>query len=52
MSLLTHPDAGGEEEFFKTINRAYQFLTNDAVQEAYNINGLDKEEKIMGDKNW
>ena len=24
MSLLTHPDAGGDEEFFKTINRAYQ----------------------------
>ena len=23
MSLLTHPDAGGDEEFFKTINRAF-----------------------------
>ena len=23
MSLLTHPDAGGDEEFFKTINGAY-----------------------------
>ena len=36
MSLLTHPDAGGEE-FFKTINRANQILKNDAAREAYII---------------
>ena len=43
-SLLTHPDAGGDEEFCKTINRAYQILTNDAAREAY-IFGLDEAEK-------
>ena len=32
-SLLTHPDAGGDEESFKTINRAYQVPTNDAARE-------------------
>ena len=37
--LLTHPDAGGDEQFFKTINREYQILTNDAEREAYNIFG-------------
>ena len=31
MSLLTHPDAGADEEIFKTINRAYQILTDDAA---------------------
>ena len=37
ISLLTHPDAGGDEVFFKTINRAYQVLTNIAEREAYNM---------------
>ena len=38
--LLTHPDAGGDEEFFKTINRrAYQILTNDVAREMHNIFG-------------
>ena len=37
ISLLTHPDADGDDEFFKTINRAYQILTNDQAQEAFNI---------------
>ena len=46
MSMLTHPDAGGDEKFFKTINRAYQILTNDAAREAYNIFGLDEAEKL------
>ena len=36
MSLLTHPDASGYNEFFKIINWAYQILTNDAAGEAYN----------------
>ena len=49
-SLLTHPDAGGDKEFFKTINRAYQTLINDEAQEAYNIFGLDDAEKIMNSK--
>ena len=31
MSLLTQPDACGDKEFFETINRAYQILTNDAA---------------------
>ena len=35
MSLLMHLDAGGDQEFFKTNNRAYQILTNDAAHEAY-----------------
>ena len=40
-SLLTHIDAGGDEEIFKTINRANQILTNDAGRVAYNIFQLD-----------
>ena len=51
MSLLTHPDAGGDEEFFKTINRAYQILINDGAREAYNNFGLDEAEKVMNDEN-
>ena len=51
MSLLTHPDAGGDEEFFKTINRAYQILMNDGAREAYNNLGLDEAEKVMNDEN-
>ena len=47
MSLLTHTDAGGDEEFFKTINRAYQILMNDGAQEAYNNFGLDEAEKLI-----
>ena len=49
---MTHPDADGDKEFFKTINRAYQILTNNAAREAYNIFGLDKAGKVMNDKNW
>ena len=52
MSLLTHPNAGGDEEFFKTINRAYQILMNDGAREAYNNFGLDEAEKVMNDENW
>ena len=52
MSLLTHPDAGGDEEFFKTSNRANQILTNDAAREAYNIFGPDDAEKVMNNENW
>ena len=52
MSLLTHPDAGGDKEFLKTINRASQVLTNDAAREAYNIFGLDEAEKVMNNRNW
>ena len=52
MSLLKHPYAGGDEEFFKTINRANQILTNDAVQEAYNKFGLDGAEKVMNNEIW
>ena len=51
MSLLTHPDAGGDKEFFKTINRAYQILTNDVAREAYNIFGLDETEKVKNNQN-
>ena len=47
---MTHPDAGGDEGFFKTINRAYQILMNDGAREAYNIFGLDEAEKVMNDK--
>ena len=45
------PDADGDKEFFNTINRAYQFLTNDAAREAYKIIGLNEAEKVMNDKN-
>ena len=51
MSLLTHPYADGDEEFFKTINRAYQILTNDAARNAYNIFELDEAEKVMSNQN-
>ena len=44
-------DAGGDEEFFKTFNRANQILTNDAAREAYNIFGLDEAEKVMNKEN-
>ena len=50
-SLLTHPDAGGNKKFFKTIPWAYQILTNDAAREVYNIFGLDETEKNMNNKN-
>ena len=52
MSLLTHPDVGGDEEFFKTINRADQILMNDGARETYNNFGLDEAEKVMNDENW
>ena len=51
MRLFTHPDAGGDEEIFKNINRVYQILTNDAAREAYNIFGLDEAEKVMNSQN-
>ena len=51
MSLLTRPVAGGDEEFFKTINRAYQILMNDEAQEVHNNLGLDEAEKVMNDEN-
>ena len=44
MRLLTHPDAGGDEEFFKTINQGYQILTNDTARELYNI--FDEAKKL------
>ena len=50
MSLLTHPDAGGDEDFFKTNNRAYQILMNDGAREAYNNFGLEEAEKVMNDE--
>ena len=43
MSLLTHPDAGGDEEFFKTVNRAYQILMNNGAREA--ISGWTRQRK-------
>ena len=42
---------GGDKKFVKTINRAYQILTNDAAREAYNIFGLDEAEKVMNNEN-
>ena len=51
MSLLTHPDAGGDKKFFKIINRAYQILMNDGARKAYNNFGLDEAEKFMNDEN-
>ena len=50
MRLLTHPDAGGDDVFFKTINQAYQILINDGAREAYNIFGLDFSEKLLTTK--
>ena len=51
LSLLKHPDAGGDKGFFKTIIRANQILTNDAAREAYNIFGIDKAGKFMNSGN-
>ena len=51
MSLLTHPDAGGDDKFLKTINRAYQIPTNDAARQAYNIFEHDEAEKTMKNQN-
>ena len=50
VSLLTHPHAGGDEEFFKTINRAYQILMNDGAREAYNNFEQDEAEEVMNDE--
>ena len=49
-SLLTNPDAG-DEELLKTINRAYQFQTNDEKRDANNMFGLEEEEKFLNDEN-
>ena len=49
--LLTHPDACGDEKFFKTIIRAYQILMIDGAREAYNNFGLDEAEKVLIDEN-
>ena len=45
MSLLTHPDAGGDEEFFKTINRAYQILMKDGCKKLKTISGCTMHRK-------
>ena len=50
-SLLTHPDAGGDEKFFKTVKRAYHILKLDAAREVHNIFGLDEAEKFMNNQN-
>ena len=47
MSLLTQPGAGGDGELFRTINRAYQILTNDAAREF----GLDEAGKVLSNQN-
>ena len=47
ISLLMHPEAGGDEKSFKNINWAYQILTNDAARETHNTIGLDDAEKVM-----
>ena len=44
MSLLSHLDDFGDEEFFKTINRAFQILSKDAAREKNNICGLGERE--------
>ena len=49
-SILTHTNAVGDEEFFKTINWAYQILTNDAARGAYNKFGLVEAEKVKAEK--
>ena len=46
MSLLTRPDADRDEEFFKTLNRAYQIFNNEAERAAYNNFGLEAEKFI------
>ena len=51
MGLLTYTDAGGKEELFKTINRAYLNLTKDAAREVYDTFGLEEAEKAMNDEN-
>ena len=51
ISFLTHPDAGGDDELCKTINRAYQILTNDSAREAYYKFGFDEAEKIKNNQN-
>ena len=48
--MLKHPVADGDEQFFKTINRAYQILKNDAARES-NIFVLDELEKVMNNEN-
>ena len=45
MSLLTHTDAGVDEELFKTVNREHLILKNEVARDACNIIELDEAEK-------
>ena len=53
MSVSTHSDAGGDEELFKTINRAYkqQFLGQRCSTRSLKKFELEEAEKISKDEN-
>ena len=51
MSLLTSPDADGDEEFFEDINRAFHILSKVAAPEAYNNFCLEAAEIILNEAN-
>ena len=50
ISLLKNPDADGYKDIFKTINLAYQILTNRA-REDLNIFEFHEAESVLNNKN-
>ena len=47
LAALTHPDAGGCEEHFKTIHRAYLILSNQNARNIYDTFGLERAEEEL-----
>ena len=53
LAAFTHPDAGGCEEHFKTIHRAYRILSNQNARNIYDTLGLEgAEEELTRRANW
>ena len=53
LAALTHPDAGGCEEHFRTIHRAYLILSNQNARNLYDTFGLERaEEELTRRANW
>lgn len=48
LAKIHHPDAGGDEELFKAISKAYAVLSDNAARVKYD-NGTDPEECLVSD---
>lgn len=51
LSMLLHPDQGGNEQFFKLINKAYRLLRNPWARAAYDSDGLEAAEAVVAEDN-